>query len=545
RSLSPEQILERLDDRYRLLTAGPKNVAPRHQTLRALIDWSYDLCTPAEQRFWARSAIFAGSFDLAATEAVCADDTQPEDVIDLVTELIDKSILVREEHAGQARYRQLDLIRQYGRHRLTDLGEEHSARQRHHAYYQEVAARTAHEQFGPHQIEWFSRLQLDHADLRAALEYSVVEPSDEHAGLCLATNLLYHWINSYFLNEGRGWLDRLLAIDQEPSLPRANALWTNGWLALIQGDIPGAKGMLDEACDLAKRLDETEALAYAVLFSALAAMSDGETERGLALFEEALARHRAIANPHGIASTLIRSSLAYSFLGDSDKASALAEECIAVCEAAGDVWHKSYALMALGIEVWRQGDYQRATTLERDSLRINQALDDRLGIALNLEVLALAAAAEGHHDRAVRIFGALRGLSRSLGVSLEGYTHLASYRAEWVERLRKTLGERAYAALLQEGNELSLEEILDLAFQEKHARRPAAKHEDVSVLTRREREIADLVARGCTNREIANALVISQRTAESHVENILVKLGFASRAQIAAWAAEHGNPDRA
>ncbi|WP_157181603.1 ATP-binding protein, partial [Actinopolymorpha alba] len=121
RSLSPEQILERLDDRYRLLTAGPKNVAPRHQTLRALIDWSYDLCTPAEQRFWARSAIFAGSFDLAATEAVCADDTQPEDVIDLVTELIDKSILVREEHAGQARYRQLDLIRQYGRHRLTDL----------------------------------------------------------------------------------------------------------------------------------------------------------------------------------------------------------------------------------------------------------------------------------------------------------------------------------------------------------------------------------------------------------------------------------------
>ncbi|WP_020580128.1 ATP-binding protein, partial [Actinopolymorpha alba] len=539
RSLSPEQILERLDDRYRLLTAGPKNVAPRHQTLRALIDWSYDLCTPAEQRFWARSAIFAGSFDLAATEAVCADDTQPEDVIDLVTELIDKSILVREEHAGQARYRQLDLIRQYGRHRLTDLGEEASVRQRHRHHYRQLAAQANAHAFGAHQIEWFSRLQLDHADLRAALEAYASDPDAGGAGLQMAADLLYHWINSYYLNEGRGWLDRLLTINQAGTPARANALWTSGWLALIQGDIPGAKAMLDEARDLAERLEAPVALGYAALFSGFLSMFTGDTQKALALYDEALALHRAAGNPHGVALTLIRLSLAHSFLGDSDKARALAEECIAVCEAAGDVWHKSYALMALGIEVWRQGDYQRATTLERDSLRINQALDDRLGIALNLEVLAWVAAT-GDHERAARLHGILRTLWGAIGAELSGYGHLVVYHEESLRRSREALGEHGFQAIFDQGATLGVEEALRYAREEPAPAPPRpGERAGAPVLTRREAEVARLVAQGLSNKEIARQLVISQRTAETHVENILVKLGFTSRAQIAAWAAEN------
>ncbi|MGW0231636.1 ATP-binding protein [Actinopolymorpha singaporensis] len=541
RVLTPRQILDRLDQRYSVLTSGPCSSDPRHRTLVSMLDWSYDLCSAGEQSMWARSAVFADGFDLDAAEAVCAGDgLAPEDVMDLVTGLIDKSVLLREDHHGRATYRQLTLIRDYGLCRLAEQETSTLARRRHFDYFREEGLRTAQHWLAPHQVEWFARLRSVHADLRAALDYALADPDLRQEGLRLAADLLYHWLDGY-LNEGRDWLDRLLAADTEPTATRADALWVNTWLAIIQSDFPAARRMLAQARSILETVDAPSTLGYVELFSGMLATATGDAGAGLVHYARAREIHRAVGNQHGIAFALIRSSMAYSAMGDSARAVELAEEALPLCAAAGDIWHKSYVLLALGIELWRQGDVARATRLEQESLRYNQSLDDHVGVALNLQVLALAAASGGQPARAAELFGALDATNRSLGVSLTGYTHLSAYQDRCVRELRATLGEEAYARAFAEGAARSYDQAVAAALQEEPDRRGVRRPPGKSPLTPREREIADLIAQGRTNKQIANALVIAQRTAESHVENILVKLGFTSRAQVAAWTAEQGH----
>jgi predicted ATPase/DNA-binding CsgD family transcriptional regulator len=540
RVLSAQELAKRLDDRFRLLTGARKAETRRHETLRALIDWSFDLCAADERLFWARTAVFAGSFDLEAAEEVCCGQgLDDEDVVQLVSQLIDKSVILKEEHSTGVRYRLLETIRQYGLERLAESGEEEWLRRRHRDHYLRVAARANQEVFGPHEVEWFSRLKVEHADLRAALTFCRTDPDSVEDGLRMATNLLYHWITSYFLGEGRSWLDSMLAVAAPATANRAAALWTNSWLAIIQGDVPAATWMLAEARSLAADLGEQSSLGYAELFSGFVAMYGGDAATALGYYDEALARHRAIGNGHGEALTLIRKAMALSFLGDADRSIALGEECLAVCEGSGDIWHKSYALIALSIEVWRQGDTRRAAELACQSLDYTRSLDDLLGIALNLEVLAWIGASERQFERAGRLLGILRTVWRSVGSPLSGYGHLAAYREECEARTREALGE-GYQAAVERGGVLSLEAAIGYAAR----RTPETAHEAAatappSPLTPRERQTARLIARGMSNREIAEALVVSQRTAEAHVEHILSKLGFNSRAQIAAWAVEN------
>jgi DNA-binding CsgD family transcriptional regulator len=283
-------------------------------------------------------------------------------------------------------------------------------------------------------------------------------------------------------------------------------------------------------------------LGYIALFSGMAAIFDQDSARAIELYEEALQRCRASGNRHGEAMTLIRFAMARSHLGDSQQAVSLAEDCIAVCDAAGDTWHKSYALTALGIEMWRQGDFDRAAALEKESLALNRALDDRLGIMLNLAVLALAACSAGSHQNSARLLGALESLRQSLGVSLKAYTHLGAEHDACVRELTEALGEHNYQKLLHEGVERSVDEILDLGGGRTKDRRTASGQPEAPGLTRRERQIAELVAQGMSNKEIASTLTIALRTAESHVEHILVKLGFTSRTRIIAWVNEQADP---
>jgi predicted ATPase/DNA-binding CsgD family transcriptional regulator len=543
RVLSPQELAARLGDRFRLLTGVRKAATPRHETLRALIDWSFDLCSAEEQLIWARVALFAGSFDLTAAEEVCSGDgIAREDVVELIAQLIDKSVLLKEDHEHTVRYRMLETIRQYGRQRLTQYGEWDTLHCRHRDYYRRLAARANEHVFGPDQVEWFARVERDHADFRAALKFCRI--GSPETGLGIAADLLYHWITSYFVREGRNWLDAMLALDTEPSPTRAAALWTNSWLAIIQGELPAAKSMLEEARTVGEELGDESALGYAALFAGFVAMYGGDAQTAIGHYDEALRRHRAIGNRHGEALTLIRKSMALSFLGEAEGAIALAEECLAVCDGSGDVWHKSYALIALGIEVWRQGDIRRASALERESLRYNQSLNDLLGIALNLEVLAWCAAGEGHYERAGQLLGILRSVWRLVGSPLSGYGHLTSYHDECEARTREALGEDEYQAAAERGARAPLDQAISYASQ--RAAAPAAPAAPAgraggpsSPLTPRERETAALIAQGMSNREIAETLVVSQRTAEAHVEHILSKLGFGSRAQIAAWAVEH------
>ena len=537
RVLSPEQILSRLQDRFSLLSTGSREVDVRHQSLQALIDWSYGLCSPSERLLWERSSVFAGAFGLDAAEAVCAGDAlATEDVLDVVAGLVDKSILLPELDGGVARYRQIETIREYGRKRLADGTRE--VRRRHRAHYQHVAAQTARECFGPSEVAWFSNVRREHADLREALEHCAADREAGGDGLQMAADLLYHWLSSSFLNEGRGWLDHMLSLDPAPTPARLDALWVNAWLALIQNDLTSAKSMLAEARELGERLGAAAALCYVALFTGMAAMFDGDTGRALECYEEALGRSRSTGNRHALACTLIRMSMAYSYLGQNQRAIALGEECRAVCDEVGDIWHKSYATTALGIQVWHHSDTERAAELEKESLEMNQALDDQIGIALNLEVLALIAATEQQYERAARLLGALKSLHRWLGISLKQYTHLSDDRAKCEHQITNALGQRAYQTLLNQGAKLSFSEAVDLALHGEPRHVPVPRPDDTPQLTTREQEIAELVAQGKSNKAIAMALMIATRTAETHVEHILIKLGFTSRAQIATWVAE-------
>ncbi|WP_225993119.1 ATP-binding protein [Actinomadura rudentiformis] len=551
RVLSVWQLLDRLDDRFRLLTTGSRAVLPRHQTLRALIDWSHALCTEQERLLWARASVFSGGLDLEAAEAVCAGDgIAREDVVDLVIGLVEKSILTREEHPATVRYRLLETIRQYGRERLADSGQSEELVRRHRDYYRRLAAEARRRLFGPDQVGWLARLQLEHANLRTALANCFARPEDAPVGAGMAADLLYHWITSYYLVEGRRWLDRALATCTERGEVRARALWADSWLAIIQAEPAKAGEMLEESKAIGEELELESVLGYVAVFSGMIAMYAQEPEKAIALYEEAVARHRSTGDPVGLALALIRLSLAHSFLGDSARAIAVGEEGIAVCEAHGEGWHKAYAQMALGIEIWRQGDVRRATEMEQESLRFNRSLDDPLGIGVNLEVLAWIAATEEQYPRAARLLGIVETAWKAIGAPLSGYGHLVHFHDECEARTREALGPAAFDEDLQWGAGLPYDDALAYALEERTAAaaatRPGAGSRPgaaPSPLTPRETEIAGLVARGMSNKEIAAAAVIAQRTVEGHIEHIMNKLGFRSRAQIAAWVGDRPSQD--
>jgi non-specific serine/threonine protein kinase len=208
-----------LDDRFRLLTRGARSALPRHQTLRAAIGWSHELCTPEERLLWARLSVFAGDFDLAAVQQICGDDEfAAEDILGHLISLVDKSILTRVEGGRLGtRYRLLDTLREYGREQLATIGEEREFRGRHRDFYFAMAKRFDAEWVGSAQVSWVQRLNAECPNLRVALEYCLSEPGEAMTGLTMATTLWGYWLCSARPSEGRYWFDRGLRLLPEPT----------------------------------------------------------------------------------------------------------------------------------------------------------------------------------------------------------------------------------------------------------------------------------------------------------------------------------------
>ncbi|MET9341046.1 LuxR C-terminal-related transcriptional regulator [Nonomuraea sp. NPDC003804] len=532
RVVSVHQLLARLEDRFQLLTTGSRVLLPRQRTLRALIDWSHTLCTEQEQRLWARLSVFSGSLDLEAAERVCAGDgVAAEEIVDLVCGLVDKSILIREEDGAHARYRLLETIRQYGRDRLREAGQEDTLRRRHRDWYQDLAVRAHHAWFGPDQVSWYARLRTEHDNLRTALDYCLAVPGQAASGLVIAAALRFYWIASDSPQEGRSWFKRLLAADRRPTPVRARALCVEARLAVLQSDFATAATLLGEGRHLARRFDDPATMGAAMYVAGLAALLQRDLPSALTLLGGALDHSRRTGDAIGVVNSLIYLATVHSLLGQSRKAVDRFEECLAICEPRRENWFRSYALWTYGIEVWKQGDTRRAVAMEREAVRLKEPFDDRLGVALCIEVLAWTSCGDGEAERAALLLGALREIWRSFGGPLFGY--LADHHDACELAARRTLGTRAFETALRRGMGLTLADALEYAMRED---RPAGgARPKSSPLTRREMEIARLVAQGMSNKAIAAALMIAQRTAEGHVEHILGKLGFTSRVQIAAW----------
>jgi non-specific serine/threonine protein kinase len=542
RVLTVEDLADRLDDRFQLLRGGSRNLPERHQTLQALIDWSHDLCTPAERTLWARASVFAGGFTLEGLEAVCTDEALPrETVLDTTAGLLDKSIFTREECGKDVRFRMLETLRAYGQTRLAESGEEPSLGRRHRDWYLQLIERAGDEWVGPRQQDWTNRLQREHANMRLALEFCLSQPGEAQVGLRMAA-VPWFWLAMGHLTEGKFWLDRALALDHGASHERAWALATAAYIAVVQADEAAAMELLEEARQLAVQLDDTAALAYATHVLGVRHALGPDLAGAILLFDEALRQYADTDLPAHYADILrIEMATVLVLLGEVDKAAEVVDELFERCEAAGERWELSYVLWERGFLRLIRGSLDLAESDLHEAIKIKRLFNDTLGLALALDMLSWTMVAKGDDARAITLLGGTSALWQTIGAPPFGWTPLLEQREKFAAIARKRMGEAEFDAAFKRGGALTVEETLALALRERPQPAPEAPIA-MPALTRREREVADLVGQGLSNKDIAAKLVISLRTAEGHVEKILTKLGFNTRTQIAGWLAkQHAN----
>ncbi|WOX14688.1 ATP-binding protein [Streptomyces sp. N50] len=538
RALGVRQLLERLDRRYRLLadSTGDDDTLARHRTLRAAVDWSHDLCTREEQTVWARASAFAGSFDLGAAEEVCAGPGLDRDeLVDAVAGLVDKSLLVRDGDAVHARYRMLESIRQYGLDRLREdgAGAEEAARRRVRDWCLDFVEECEERWFGPDQPELVRRLHAESDLIRSAFEFCLNTPGELRAGLKLAGHLWFFWFATGALVEGRYWLERLLAAAPEPTVARARALWALALMLLSQGNAVRAAPLVEEARELALRLGDEAEVAHTFFGRGGALLISGDYARARAVYEEALALPpREGESMSLVGFKYVELAHVLAIQGEFDRAMALCEEFRQVCLTYGEQWIHSYLLRILAFAEWAKGDQVAARVHARECLRLKRAVGDVFGIGMTLELLAAVNAREGEGRSAAVLLGAAKRIWQDAHVALDRTPSHGPVRTEAEEGARALLGE-GFKCAYREGLELTSDHAVAYALGEREsAPRPVLD----SPLTRRETEVAELIAEGLTNQQIADRLVVALRTAEGHVERILSKLGFTSRSQVAVWA---------
>ncbi|AWK72950.1 LuxR family transcriptional regulator [Rhodococcus oxybenzonivorans] len=543
RAMSVEQILQRLTDRYALLTLGDRAAPSRQQTLRLCIDWSHDLCTPLEQQLWSRLSVFAGTFELDAAEAICGTDIPHSELLDTVASLVDKSILIREQPGAVVRFRMLETLRDYGRENLRQAGGEGELLRRHRDWYHQLVVEAEAHWISPRQLDWITRLAREQPNLREAMEFCISESGDAQprAGLQIAVALYRFWLSRALFSEGRRWLDRILSTSaRTPSTDRMKALYAASVFTEIQGDLPASKALVEESYALAQEMNDPISRALAAHADGLLGLFSGNIPRASALLNEALEIFASSSDLSRRLEILNGLGLAYASLDDMTKAVERYEQALAITSEHGESAYRSHSLWALGLVVWRQGRVEQARELFEESLHLTRLVDDPLTGATCLESLAWIAGVDGQAHRAAVLLGAAEAFGRSVQSTTMLLPRLYRYHEDCERSARETLGRKAFDAARSAGRTMTFAEAVAYALDNTAPDKNSSTREPTS-LTKREWEVARLVARGMTNKAIAAELVIAQRTAQGHVEHVLAKLGFTSRAQIAAWVVGHGS----
>ena len=559
RTLTPAQLSARLPDRLRhVLASGRRGGPERHQTLRSCIAWSYELCTHAERQLWARLSVFAGAFDLEAARAVCAGpDADPTEVFELTAALLDKSVLIPERHEHMMRYRILNSLRAYGAERLSETGHEATIRRRHRDRYAWFIRGNQADWLGTLTPDWFIRLDREYPDVRAALEYSLTEPGEARTALAIAGALHPYWTMRGLASEGRYWLDRALARDTSASAEAVVAAYLNALLAALQRDFPAANALVGQSHAIATELGDPWSRAIALHAEGTVALYGGDLEHARLCDEAALAAYQTLGDSNWSTLALVGVATANTFLGEYAQAADRYEQVLAATEPRNEAWVRTHALWAFGIALWKQGDVDRAAERIEQCLRLAHRIRSPLRASWCVEALAWIAASRGQPRRAATLLGSAQALSHSIGAPAAiMFPDLLVYHEECERRTRSDLGETKFAAAVTQGATMLLEEAISNALGHQPGEAPSsvragADHTgtaELMTLTSREQEICELVAEGLSNQQIATRLVISRRTAESHVQNSMGKLGFTKRTQIAAWVAEqrhgHDSPPR-
>lgn len=546
RVLSVEQIAARLDNALELLSGGTGRTLTRHQTLWATLDWSYQLLSESERRLFRRLAVFVGGFSLeTAEEVVPAEDLRQPEVLDLLTGLVDKSLVLVLQGDGEARYRLLEPVRQYAWQRLSEAGELDNLQSRHLAWSLRLVEQAVPQLRGPGQPTALERLATEHDNFRAALAWSQSPAGDRARGLRLSAALAWFWEIRGHMAEGRQWLSRTLAGVPGPPDARMRALCGAGWLADRQHDWVAARGHLEQGLVIARELDDRWEIAWALHLLGRVAHHEGDAARARSLGEESLRVARAIGNRWLMAAALHLLALTTHGVGDYRAARARYEESIALRRELGEPQGLGISLGLFGLLAFQEKDYTAARALWHESLVLLQRLGSRWHVGNVLAMVAALPVALARPVETAQLAGAvarINEISPGIPVPL-----IMPAFEEALRRSRQQLDKATFDAAWAEGSSWPWHEAAAWAEQllgeelppgGPPARRPT--HDASIPLTAREREVAILLTQGLTNRQIGEALVITESTAERHVANILNKLGFHSRAQVAAWAVERG-----
>lgn len=515
RSLSVEEIGARLDNRFRLLTGGSRMALPRQQTLRALIDWSYDLLNDQEKVLLHRLSVFSGGWTLEAAEQVCrgaapsGESIEDWEVLDLLTAMVDKSLVLAEIRQKTTRYRLLETVREYARDRLRESGEEGTARVRHRDYYIHLAEQAIPRLSGADQRDYLDRLEIEHDNFRAALLKNGTTEAQAQGRMRLAAALWRFWDVRGHLSEGRQqYMDALSdEAAQEPTKVRADALQGIGALARHQSDYAAADRLFQECVAIRRLLGDDLGVAMALNNLGANAYDKGEYVAARAYFEESLTLRRRLGNKRSTAATLLNLGNLLHDLEDYPEARALYEESLGLFRETGDLGNVAIALTNLGNLAKNQGDLATARPLYEESLAIAREIDDRwsttlalvnlgpllclLGefdlsrstlsecltlcremdlkrlTAFGLEAYAELAAATSQAEKGITLLGAAAVLRDTIGSPLPATDQAQVNKT--LERLRADTGEESFAAAWERGQSMDRDQAVAYALDEPRA----------------------------------------------------------------------------
>ncbi|HWU31957.1 MAG TPA: LuxR C-terminal-related transcriptional regulator, partial [Marmoricola sp.] len=485
------------------------------------MDWSYEQCTPSEKLLWSRLAVFGGPFELDAAEAICGFGAIDRDeVVDLLSQLVDKSVVSREGDADNSQFRMLETLRDYANEKSTESGELSELLIRHRDWYRTFVATAQRELVGPHQISWMTRVDRELPNIRAALDFALGPEGDARSAQAMAGALHMHWISRGLLSEGHYWLARAIAEDPSPHPDLEQALYCAVAITGFQGDPEAAAGYVALSNDADAALGGPLSNGYAASNIGMLALFQGDLATSVTALDRAADAFRSAGEINHEVEILIGLALAAGLAGEGDKSRIAHERVLAITQDRRESWYRAYSLWALGIALWRDNDPAGAHTMLDQSLRLRRTMNDLLGSVWCLEGLAFVAAAQGDAPRAAVLLGSSEALASLAGAPTATFAELSEAHDQTADAARTALGDTDYSKAFTYGAGLQVDDAVAYALGETLAAAPTTRS-GWTVLTPRERQVADLVATGLTNGEIADKLVISQRTAAGHVENIL------------------------
>jgi predicted ATPase/DNA-binding CsgD family transcriptional regulator len=545
KTLAVEQIVARLDDRFRLLTTGSRTAPTRQQTLRATMDWSFDLLSAEEKNLFRRLAVFAGGWTLEAAEAIVGQDAiLPHNVLDVLSRLVDKSLVNVETRDGETRYRMLETIRQYACEKLLESDEARKFFQRHLEWFTKYAKEADSILRSPEVKIGFKQLDIELENCRAALAWAF-DNNQSADGAELDAALAWYFIRRGYYREAKSWGEKAERLTRDaPATPRADALFALGYALTWVGEYIPAEANMQQALVLYRNLDNRVRVGFALNHLGVIGYSLGKLDQAEQYWQEALAYRRAMGDQWGIAQTLGNLRLFALHKGDFARATAITEEGLTLSEQLGDEHMTARRLTNLGEIAYAQGDLKQAEGMLKRAVSTLWRMKEKWSLFMALQRLVQVIAAQGQPRRAAQIFSAIEFAREEWGAGLSEMERTDS--SQVVSSIRAQIGDEDIAIAFNEGRVMTLEQAIEYALAEiKIPDAPAQSPRQIAKekfdgLTAREREVAALIAQGKTNRDIADALVLSERTIEGHVGNILNKLGFNARAQIAAWAVERG-----